>query len=64
MLNNKALFLYKESKKKTTTREGIVHERQLCLPLCLDHSSSKGICKKQVLKNYFENPEEILTSAF
>ena len=64
MLNNKALCFYQKSKKKTTKREGIIYLRQVCLSLCLNHSSSKGICIKQVLKYYFENPEEILTSAF
>jgi hypothetical protein len=65
MLNNKALCFYQKSKKKTMPREGIIYLRQVCLSLCLNNSSSKGICCiKQVLKYYFEYPEEILMSAF
>jgi hypothetical protein len=64
MLNNKTLCLYQKSKKKTATREGIIYLWQVCFSLCLNHSSSKGICVKQVIKYYFENPEEMLTSAF
>jgi hypothetical protein len=57
MLNNKA-------KKRTTTREGIIYLRNVCLLLGLKHSASKGICIKQILKYYFENQKEVLTSVF
>jgi hypothetical protein len=64
MLNKKALCLFQKSKKRTATQEGIIYLRNVCLLLGLKHSASKGICIKQIIKYYFKNPKEILTSVF
>lgn len=64
MLNNRALCVYQKSKKKTTTKEGIIYLRKVCLLLGLKHSVSIGVCIEQVLKYYSDKPLEIQTSAF